>query len=140
MPSVLRRLFHRHAVPEAAEQKRCDPGEPLMTLGSHLVEPANDPQPLEEKPLAPAYDPTPMKQIKPFNDEETVELQIAALLSAWDKASLRARRKFLTRIDQRIMTAHLARSTSRSLAGDGTASDDEGTALLPATASLAAWT
>ena len=142
MPSVLTRLFHRHAAREGAEHKHCDPGEPL-TLGPHLIEPANDsmphePRPLEPKPTAPANEANP---IKPFSDEETVEQQIAALLSAWDKASLRARRKFLTRIDQRIMTAHLARSTSRNTAGDGAACDDQGrTALLPATASPAAWT
>jgi hypothetical protein len=136
MPSVLRRLFHRHTAREAAEQKHCNPGETLAALGPHLTEPANDSRPLEPKALAPANDPAPMKQIKPFSDEETVEQQIAALLSAWDKASLRARRKFLTRIDQRIMTAHLARSASRSPAGDGAAANDRGcAALLPAMAS-----
>jgi hypothetical protein len=141
MPSVLTRLFHRQTVREAAEHKHFDPGETLVALGPHLTKPANDPNPLEPKPLAPANDPAPMKQIKPFSDEETVEQQIAALLSAWDKASLCARRKFLTRIDQRIMTAHLARAVSRNPAGDGAATDDEGrTALLPATASPAAWT
>jgi hypothetical protein len=135
MPSVLTRLFHRHAVRDAAEHKHRDPGETLAALGPHLIEPANDPKPLEPKPLAPANDPAPKKQIKPFSDEETVEQQIAALFSAWDKASLCARRKFLTRIDQRIMTAHLAGSASRSPAGGEATVDRDRAALLPATAS-----
>jgi hypothetical protein len=138
MPSVLRRLFHRHTVREAAEHKHRDHSETLVALGPHLIEPANDAKPLEPQPLAPANDPTPMKQIKPFSDEETVEQQVAALLSAWDKTSLCARRKFLTRIDQRIMTAHLARSASRNPAGDGAAADDRDcAALLPAMAAPA---
>jgi hypothetical protein len=138
MPNVLRRLFHRHTVREAAEQKDCDHGETLAALGPHLIEPANDSKPLEPKPRAPANDPTPMKQIKPFSDDETVEQQVAALLSAWDKTSLCARRKFLTRIDQRIMTAHLARSASRNPSGDGAAVHDRDcAALLPTTAAPA---
>ena len=134
MPSALRRLFHRHTAREAAKQKHCDPREPLVALGPHLTEPANDSKPLEPKPLAPANNPTPMKQIKPFSDEETVEQQIAALLSAWDKTSLCARRKFLTRIDQRIMTAHLARSAFRNPAGEEAAAADRDCAVpLPVT-------
>jgi hypothetical protein len=134
MPSVLRRLFHRYMVREAAEQRHCDPGETLVTLGPHLTEPANDPKPLEPRPLAPANEPTPMKKIKPFSDEETVEQQIAALLTAWDKTSLCARRKFLTRIDQRIMTAHLARSAFRNPADEGAAAVDRDCAVpLPVT-------
>jgi hypothetical protein len=98
-----------------------------MALGPELIEPANDPKPFEPKPLepkprAPATDAT---LTKPIGDEETVEQQIAALLSAWNKTSLCARRKFLTRIDQRIMTAHLARSVSRTPAGEGAAAADE---------------
>jgi len=70
---------------------RCRERAPSTT--SSLFEPASDPKPA-----------------KPPSDEETVELQIVALLSAWDRTSLRARREFLTRIDQRIMTAHRIRS------------------------------
>jgi hypothetical protein len=47
---------------------------------------------------------------EPTSDEGAVEQQIAALMSAWNKASLRGRREFLTRIDQRILTAHRIRS------------------------------
>jgi hypothetical protein len=56
------------------------------------------------------------KPVKSASDEGTVELQIAALLSAWDKTSLCARRAFLTRIDQRMITTHRIRSAS---ANDG---------------------
>jgi hypothetical protein len=59
---------------------------------------------------------------KPPRDEETVELQIAALLSAWDRTSLCARREFLKRIDQRIMTAHRIRSANANPGGEATAS------------------
>jgi hypothetical protein len=41
--------------------------------------------------------------VKPISVEEAIERQIATLISAWDKASLCARREFLTRIDQRIV-------------------------------------
>jgi hypothetical protein len=71
-----------------------------------------------------------------MSDEEIVEQQIAALVSAWDKASLRARRKFLTRIDQRILTAHLTRPASRNPAGDAAAFVPDGTA---AAAVVAPW-
>ena len=72
----------------------------------------------EPTPVVSASEPAP---VKATSDEEIVEQQIAALVSAWDRASLRARRKFLTRIDQRIMTAHLARVGSSSPAGDAAA-------------------
>jgi hypothetical protein len=80
-------------------------------LGPAPIRAANDSKPIEQAhgsmPLEPAGNPKP---VKPPNDEETVELQIAALVSAWDRTSLRARREFLTRIDQRILTTHRIRS------------------------------
>jgi hypothetical protein len=48
--------------------------------------------------------------VAPESDQETIERQIVLLLGAWDKTSLCARREFLTRIDQRIMTTHWIRS------------------------------
>jgi hypothetical protein len=91
MSKVLRRLFHRHNGPEAAEREhvRSDVSPTLR-----------------------------LKPAEPTSDEETVELQIAALISAWDKTSLCARREFLTRIDQRIMTTHWIRSARGNRAGD----------------------
>jgi hypothetical protein len=94
MSNVLRRLFHRHDRPEAAER-----GHVRADVSSAL------------RP----------KLVEPTSDEETVELQIAALISAWDKTSLCARREFLTRIDQRIMTTHWIRSARGHRAGDGAA-------------------
>jgi hypothetical protein len=46
------------------------------------------------------------KPVEPTSDQEAIEQQVAALMSVWNKASLGARRVFLTRIDQRILTAH----------------------------------
>jgi hypothetical protein len=46
------------------------------------------------------------KPLEPTSDQEAIEQQVAALMSLWDKSSLGARRVFLTRIDQRILTAH----------------------------------
>jgi hypothetical protein len=87
------------------------PDEIPPIIGPTPVQAANDSKPVERahgsSPFEPAGDPKPAK---PASDEETVELQIAVLLSAWDRTSLRARREFLTRIDQRIMTAHRIRS------------------------------
>jgi hypothetical protein len=122
MSNVLRRLFLRYpardherspgdqvpmALPSAPNHGA--PGETTLEPGP--VQAANDSKPVEHahgsRPLEPAGDPKP---VKPPNDEETVERQIAALLSAWDRTSLRARREFLTRIDQRIMTTHRIRS------------------------------
>ena len=130
MSNVLKRLFHRHTEREEAERKHCDQGEASLTLGPELLEPANDPTPVE-----PTSDSRPLK---PVSDEETIELQIAALISAWDKTSLCARRVFLTRIDQRIMTTHLMRSASRNPARDGAAVDRDCATLIPVTDAPAA--
>jgi hypothetical protein len=46
------------------------------------------------------------KPLEPTRDNEAIEQQVTALMSAWNKASLGARRSFLKRIDQRILTAH----------------------------------
>jgi hypothetical protein len=54
------------------------------------------------------------------SDHETIERQITSLLAAWDMTSLCARREFLTRIDQRIMTTHWIR-TARGQLGKGAA-------------------
>jgi hypothetical protein len=63
--------------------------------------PANDTRPISlEGP----------KAVAPESDQETIERQIASLLAAWDRTSLCARREFLTRIDQRIMTTHWVRT------------------------------
>jgi len=124
MFNVLRQLFLRNRVREH-ERNPGDqiplalprapnhgaPGEITPMLGTGPVQAANDSRPVEQAHgsslFEPASDPKPAK---PPSDEETVELQIVALLSAWDRTSLRARREFLTRIDQRIMTAHRIRS------------------------------
>jgi hypothetical protein len=124
MFNALRQLFLRYpareheripgdqvplALPHAQNHRA--PGEIPPVIGPAPIQAANDSTPVEQahgsRPLELASDPKP---VKPPNDEETVELQIAALLSAWDRTSLRARREFLTRIDQRIMTAHRIRS------------------------------
>jgi hypothetical protein len=57
-----------------------------------------------------------LKPVAPESDQETIERQIASLLVAWDRTSLSARREFLTRIDQRIMTAHWIRTARGQLA------------------------
>jgi hypothetical protein len=127
MSNVLKRLFLRYPVRDherspgdqvpmvlPSAPNHGGPGE-IPTLRPRPVQAANDSRPVEQahgsKSLEPAGDPKPFK---PPNDEETVETQIAALLSAWDRTSLRARREFLTRIDQRIMTAHRIRSAPNS--------------------------
>jgi hypothetical protein len=85
-------------------------GRPIQAPNdSTPVEPAR-----ESRPLEPVDDPKPPK---PPSDEETVERQIAALLSEWDKTSLCARREFLNRIDQRIITTHRIRSMNAGSAG-----------------------
>ena len=53
------------------------------------------------------------KPLAPTSDREVIEHQVAALMSEWNKASLVARREFLTRIDQRILTARRIRNDSR---------------------------
>jgi hypothetical protein len=131
MPNLWR-LFHRRPVREA-ERSRGDqvlaalPAAPghgnsgaiSTAFDPRPVEAANDSKPLEaphdSRPVEPAIDPKPAK---PSSDEDTVELQIAALLSAWDKTSLRARRAFLTRIDQRIMTTLRIRSVPPDSGGE----------------------
>jgi hypothetical protein len=80
-------------------------------------EPAGAPEPVA--PDKAPGDPASATAVKPVSDEEIIERQIAALISAWNKTSLCARREFLTRIDQRIMTTHRIRSVSRQ----STASD-----------------
>src|SRR5271167_4287501 len=135
MSNVLWRFFHRQPVHE--EERSCgdqalaappsapdqgDPGVISMAPEPGSVEAANDAQPVEaandSRPLEPASDPKPGKAP---SDKETVELQIASLLSAWDKTSLCARREFLTRIDQRIMTTHRIRSVHASAGGEAAA-------------------
>ena len=94
-------------------------------VASTMLEPGPVRAANDSKPAAPANDSMPReaasdpKPAKPASDEETVELQIAALLSAWDKTSLCARRAFLTRIDQRMMTTHRIRSASRQFGQRG---------------------
>jgi hypothetical protein len=56
------------------------------------------------------------KPVVPENDQEAIERQITSLLAAWDGTSLCARREFLTRIDQRIMTTHWIRTARGQLA------------------------
>jgi hypothetical protein len=132
MPNVLWRLFRRQPVREAdrscgeqvpavppAAPGHGDPGAIATAFDPRPVEAANDSRPLEaphaSRPVEPAADPKPAK---PPSYEDTVELQIAALLSAWDKTSLRARRAFLTRIDQRIMTTLRIRSVPPDSGGE----------------------
>jgi hypothetical protein len=140
MSNVLRRLFHRNAVRDArdaAEHKPCESAEALVALGPQPPQPANDSRPPEPaNDQAPATEPVP---VQPPSEEDALEQQIAALLSAWDKTSLSARRRFLTRIDQRIMTAHLSRSVARDPAGDGAATiAQDRVAVVPAMAVPAA--
>jgi hypothetical protein len=86
------------------------------------IQAANDSTPVgpvrESTPLESADDPKPTK---PPNDKDTVELQIAALLSEWNKTSLCARREFLNRIDQRIMTTHRIKSAHTTSADEAAA-------------------
>jgi hypothetical protein len=67
--------------------------------------PANDTRPV-----------SPEESVAPESDQEIVERQITSLLAAWDGTSLCARREFLTRIDQRIMTTHWIRTARGQLA------------------------
>jgi hypothetical protein len=69
--------------------------------------PAND---------ARSVSPEESKLVAPGSDQETIERQIISLLAAWDRTSLCARREFLTRIDQRIMTTHWIRTARGELA------------------------
>jgi hypothetical protein len=135
MSNVLWRFFHRQ--PASGEERGCgdqalaapppapengDPGLDSTAPEPAAIEAANDSEPAEAandaKPLEPAGDPIPAK---PQSDEATVELQIAALLSAWDRTSLCARRGFLTRIDQRILTTHRIRGAHVNASGEAAA-------------------
>jgi hypothetical protein len=133
MSNVLWRFFHRRP---ALEEERSSGGQPLAAsppapdqgnpglvstapeTGS--LQAANDSQPAanDSSPLEPAGDPKPAN---PPSDKDTVELQITSLLSAWNKTSLCARREFLTRIDQRIMTTHRIRSVHANSGGEAAA-------------------
>jgi hypothetical protein len=68
-------------------------------------------------------DPASASAVKPVSDDEIIERQIAALISAWNETSLCARREFLTRIDQRILTTHRIRSASRQATASAEAAD-----------------
>jgi len=46
------------------------------------------------------------KPLEPTSGREAIEQQVAALMSAWNGASLGARGAFLKCIDQRILSAH----------------------------------
>jgi hypothetical protein len=97
MFAVLRRLRRRaRVVAEPIAELVIQPA--IVRIGRV---PANDTRPVslqEPKPGAPE------------SDRETIERQITLLLAAWDRTSLCARREFLTRIDQRIMTTHWIRT------------------------------
>jgi hypothetical protein len=132
MSNVLRRLFHRQPV---REQQRSRGDQVLVAVPPvpNHREPADiSPPALEGGPIRAANDSTPVEPVrqsrplepvdgpkpaKPPSDEEMVERQIAALLSEWDKTSLCARREFLNRIDQRIITTHRIRSMNADSAG-----------------------
>jgi hypothetical protein len=118
MSNVLRRFLHR--TPERGQEPKLAAQDVSSMLPATPAEPAND-----QKPFTPP------------SDQEIVEQQIAALMSAWDKTSLRARREFLTRIDQRIMTTHWIRTAREELARDASARRD-GAALATAMAAPAA--
>jgi hypothetical protein len=97
MFAVLRRLRRRaRVVAEPVAEPVIQPA--IVRIGRV---PANDTRPISlEGP----------KAVAPESDQETIERQIASLLAAWDRTSLCARREFLTRIDQRIMTTHWVRT------------------------------
>jgi hypothetical protein len=99
MFAVLRRMRRRSCV--MAEPV----AEPAIDRIARAV-PANDTGPVCEEP----------KPVAPESDQEAIERQIVSLLAAWNKTSLCARREFLTRIDQRIMTTHWIRTARGQLA------------------------
>jgi hypothetical protein len=103
MFAVLRRLRRRaRVVAEPVAESVVQPA--IVRIGRV---PANDTRPVlsgESRPL------------DPESDQETIERQITSLLAAWNKTSLCARREFLTRIDQRIMTTHWIRTARGQLA------------------------
>jgi hypothetical protein len=104
MFAVLRRLGRRSRVEVGPGADLV--GQPAIVRISRMV-PANDARPVapEEATLA-----------APESDQDAIERQIASLVSAWDRTSLCARREFLTRIDQRIMTTHWIRTARGQLA------------------------
>lgn len=105
MFAVLRRLQRRS---RAKSQAVAEPVvHPAIVRVTRTV-PANDTRPVVRQETK-AADPAE-------SDEETIERQISSLLAAWDKTSLCARREFLTRIDQRIMTTHWIRTARGQLA------------------------
>jgi hypothetical protein len=105
MSNVLRRFLHR--TPERGQEPKLGAEDVSSMPPAKPAEPANDHEPFT-----------------PSSDQEIVERQIAALMSAWDKTSLCARREFLTRIDQRIMTTHWIRTAREGLARDAAARRD----------------
>jgi hypothetical protein len=103
MFAVLRRLRRR---PRVVAEPVAEPMVQPAVVRIACV-PANDARPVfPEEP----------KQVASESDQQTIERQIASLLVAWDRTSLCARREFLTRIDQRIMTAHWIRTARGQLA------------------------
>jgi hypothetical protein len=107
MFAVLRRLRRRACV--AAESVAEPVVKPAIVRSARF--PANDTRPVSSE------QPTP---VAPESDQETIERQIISLLAAWDRTSLCARREFLTRIDQRIMTTHWIRTARGEFAKGAT--------------------
>jgi hypothetical protein len=102
MFAVLRRLRRR---PRTMTEPVAEPmAHPAIVRVTRMV-PANDTRPV-----------VPQELEAPESAEEAIERQISSLLAAWDKTSLCARREFLTRIDQRIMTTHWIRTARGQLA------------------------
>jgi hypothetical protein len=104
MFAVLRRLGRRSRIEAGPAADLV--GQPAIVRIARMV-PANDAGPvaLKEAKLDAAE-----------SDRDAIERQIASLLSAWERTSLCARREFLTRIDQRIMTTHWIRTARGQLA------------------------
>jgi hypothetical protein len=103
MFAVLRRLRRRARV---AAGPVAQPALHPATVRIERV-PANDTRPVS---------PEEPKPVAAESERETIERQIASLLAAWDQTSLSARREFLTRVDQRIMTTHWIRTSRGRLA------------------------
>jgi hypothetical protein len=104
MFAVLRRLGRRSRV--EAEPVAGLVTQPAVVRITRRV-PANDTGPVAPEEAKPAA---------PESDQEAIERQIGSLVAAWDKTSLCARREFLLRIDQRIMTTHWIRTARGQLA------------------------
>ena len=107
MFAVLRRLRHRMCAP--THPVAAPLAQPAIAPVARV--PANDTWRISAEEV---------KTAAPETDRHTIERQIAALLAAWNKTSLCARREFLTRIDQRIMTTHWITS-ARGQLGKGAA-------------------